>query len=293
MMEHLGADARAVMDGSTKERVAFVNRDHWIGYQQAKRILGQLHDVVEAQDVSRVPNVLIVGRSGNGKSSILERFMNQHPIQITESGAPYVPILRIDMPDTPDESELWSTILWALGISHRERDPAQIKKRQAKSTLIYVKAKILVIDELNNLVNAKKGAADLLSAIKEINNQLKISIVAAGTQAAINALNSEPQMKTRFDPAPLDRWTLDEEYLRLLMSYERLLPLPKPSVLASRTLAAVIYRMAGDTIGGTVKLIKLATTKAIQTGADRITVGLLDQLTWTPPGDWDAISRRI
>jgi len=109
---------------------------------------------------------------------------------------------------------LWSTILWALGISHREKDPASLKKRQVKSALQYASVRLLIIDEFNNLSNAGKKAADLLAAIKGLSNDLKISIVAAGTQAAINALNSDPQMKSRFEPAPLDRWRLDAEYLR-------------------------------------------------------------------------------
>lgn len=293
MMQHLEATTREVMERPKKGRVEFVNSDHWIGYDQASRILGRLDDLVAHPRTLRMPNVLIVGRSGNGKSSILERFTKRHPIQITQTGSPLAPILRVDMPDTPDESELWSTILWALGISHRENAPAAVKKRQVKSTMRYANVQILVIDEFNNLTNAGKGAADLLSAIKELSNDLRISIVAAGTQAAINALNSDPQMKSRFEPAGLERWSLDAEYLRLLVSYERLLPLAEPSGLGSREIAPVLYRMGGDTIGGTVKLLKTATVKAIEKGTERITVALLDDLAWTPPGDWDAVSRRI
>lgn len=292
-MKHLEESALEVMDEGKLRRVQFVQGDHWIGYTRATNILNRLDDLLAYPRSLRMPNILIVGRSGNGKSSILERFTKRHPVQITESGSPIAPILRVEMPDTPDETEFWSTILWALGISHREKDPAAIKKRQTKASMQYANVRMLVIDEFNNLTNAGKGAGDLLAAIKGLSNELRISIVAAGTQAAINALNSDPQMKSRFEPAGLERWTLDVEYLRLLVSYERLLPLAEPSGLASRALATAIYGMAGDTIGGTIKLLKSAAVRAIDSGTEKITLPLLEGLAWTPPGDWDAVSRRL
>lgn len=290
---HLASDVVSALELPKPERIEFCQMDRWIGYTRATQILEQLDQLLVYPRSLRMPNILIVGRSGNGKSSILERFANRHPIQVTAAGSPIVPILFIDMAETPDESELWSSILWALGISHREKETASIKKRQVKSSLRYAETRILVIDEFNNLTNAGKTSGHLLAAIKELSNELKISIVAAGTQAAINALNSDPQMKSRFEPAVLDRWRLDSEYLRFLASYERLLPLAEASDLASRELAPKIFGMVGDTIGGTVKLLKTAAVRAIETNTERITPQLLDSLRWVRPGEWDEVARRV
>ncbi|MBU0784118.1 MAG: TniB family NTP-binding protein [Gammaproteobacteria bacterium] len=290
---HLNEEVADVLTLPTPERIEFCQSDRWVGYTRATRILEQLDQLLIYPKTLRMPNLLVVGRSGNGKSSILERFACRHPIQITAAGAPMAPLLHIEMPDTPDESELWSTILWALGISHREKDPASLKKRQVKSALQYASVRLLVIDEFNNLSNAGKKAADLLAAIKGLSNDLKISIVAAGTQAAINALNSDPQMKSRFEPAPLDRWRLDAEYLRFLASYERLLPLAEPSGLATREIAPIIYGMCGETIGSTVKLLKAAACFAINNGVEKIDARVLKNLPWTKPGEWDEVARRL
>lgn len=292
-LSHLTTAVAEALELPKPERIAFCQTDRWIEYTRASQILNQLDQMLIYPRSLRMPNLLIVGRSGNGKSSILEHFCNRHPIQVTPSGTPVVPILKIDMPETPDETEFWSTILWAMGISHREKDPAAIKKRQVISTLQYACVRLLVIDELNNLANAGKGAGDLLAAIKGLSNTLKVSIVASGTQAAINALNTEPQMKSRFEPTALDRWKLNSEYLRFLASYEQLLPLAEPSELASRALAPKIYGMAGDAIGGTVKLLKAASVRAIEMGKERITGDVLDSMGWTRLGDWDAVARVV
>src|SRR5450830_1463683 len=49
-------------------------------------------------------------------------------------------------------------------------------------------------------------------------------------------------LKSRFEPAALDRWSLNAEYLRFLASYEKLLPLGEWSDLASREMATKIFR---------------------------------------------------
>lgn len=290
---HLEGDVAEALTLPKPERLLFCQTDRWVGYTRAARIMEQLDQLLIYPKTLRMPNLLIVGRSGNGKSSILERFTHRHPIQLNAAGAPVAPLLHIEMPETPDESELWSTILWTLGISHREKDPASLKKREVKSALQYASVRLLIIDEFNNLTNAGKKAADLLAAIKGLSNDLKISIVAAGTQAAINALNSDPQMKSRFEPAPLDRWKLDAEYLRFLASYEKLLPLAEASGLATRELAPIIYGMCGETIGSTVKLLKAAACHAINSGVERIDGRVLRDLPWTKPGEWDDVARRI
>lgn len=289
---HLLPEVREFLTLPNTERIQNCLEDKWIGYTRALSILKRLDDILVYPRTLRMPNILVVGRSGNGKSSLLERFINRHPVQINERGSAVMPILRIEMPETPDESELWSLMLWALAVSHREKDPASIKKRQVKSLLVHSQVRLLVVDEFNNLARAGKAAGDLLAGIKGLSNELKISIVAAGTPDAANTLASESQMWSRFEVAILDRWKLDQEYLRFLMSYERLLPLAEPSNLASRELAPKIYGMAGDTVGGAVKLLKLASAAAIESGAERITATLLDRLEWTRSDQWNEIGKR-
>lgn len=292
-LTHLDSEVIPLLQAPRSERVEHCRSDHWIGYTRATEILQQLDQLLIYPKTLRMPNLLIVGRSGNGKSSILERFAHRYPVQITATGSPIAPVLHIAMPETPDEGEFWSEILWCMGISHGERDSAASKKKQAKSILKYANVRVLAIDEFNNLTTAGKRAGDLLAAIKGLSNDLKISVVAAGTQAAINALSLEPQMKSRFEPAALDRWKLDVEYLRFLTSYEKLLPLAQPSNLASRELAPKLYAMAGETLGSTVKLIKQAASFAIESGHERIDERVLKDMKWTRQDEWEDIAKRV
>lgn len=292
-LDHLAPEVREVLKRSKQERIAFCREDRWIGYTRANEVRDKLDDLVAFPRSLRMPNLLIIGRNGNGKSAILDHFARAHEVQSAEDGTPIKPVLTVEMPDTADASEFWSEILWKMLIAHRQGDTARNKKRQAKSILQFAKVRVLVIDEFNNLINAGRKAGDLLASIRELSNTLKLSVVAAGTQAAINALNSDPHMKSRFSPVPLNRWSLNAEYLRFLASYERLLPLANPSGLATREVAPRLYAMGGDAIGGTVNVLKAAAKAAIETGTERITLPLLGNLDWTGPAGWEDVARAI
>ena len=256
-------------------------------------ILNELDQLVTFPKTVRMPNLLVVGRPANGKTSILHHFAKRYPVQKAEDGSAIYPIMSVEMPVTPDETEFWSTLLWDLGISHRERDSAAIKKRQVQQAMAYAHVRLLVIDEFNNLSSKAQAARDILGAIKWLSNELKICIVAAGTETSINALSTDPQMMSRFEPLVLERWKLDKEYVRFLTSFERLLPLAEPSQLWSQALATKLYGMGGDSIGNTVKILKKAAVRAIETSTERITIQVLDSLGWVAPDAWAAEQRRI
>jgi hypothetical protein len=289
---HLIPEVAAALELPLLERIEFCQMDRWVGYTRAQQILKQLDDVFAYPKSLRMPNILLVGRSDNGKSSIVQHFVHRHPMIMREDGSPGPCVAWVSMPATPSESSFWSEVLWSLNIRHGERDPPEKKRRQAFDAMEYASVRVLAIDEFNHLTNAGKDAAKLLAAIKNISTALRIPIIASGTQAAINALNSDPQMKSRFEPAVLDRWKLDREYLRFLASYETFLPLAQPSNLAGREIAPTIYGMAGDTIGGTVKLLKSAASHALRTGHERIDAGVLASMNYVRSGDWDEAARR-
>lgn len=289
---HLIPEVALALELPTMERIEFCQTDRWVGYTRAQQILNQLDDVFAYPKSLRMPNILLVGRSDNGKSSIVQHFVHRHPMVMREDGSPGPCVAWVAMPATPTESSFWSEVLWSLHIRHGERDSPEKKRRQAFDAMEYASVRVLAIDEFNHLTNAGKDAAKLLAAIKNVSSSLRIPIVASGTQAAINALNSDAQMKSRFEPAVLDRWKLDREYLRFLASYETFLPLAEPSGLATRELAPTIYGMAGDTIGGTVKLLKNAASYALRTGREKIDADVLNSMGHLRSGEWDEAAKR-
>jgi hypothetical protein len=86
--------------------------------------------------------------------------------------------------------------------------------------LATVEVKLLIIDEAQHvLAGPLLRQRQFLNVIKHLGNKLQLPIVAAGTQDALNAIQTDPQLAHRFEPAVLRRWTMGEDYLRLLASF--------------------------------------------------------------------------
>lgn len=291
--DHLRPEARDALELPRPARIEFCLQNRWIGYTRAEQILRSIDDLLLYPRTLRMPCLLVVGRSNNGKSSLVEQVPRRHPFIIGDDGRPAFSVSWLAMPGTPTESSFWSEVLYSLNIAHRVKDGPDVKRNAAMDAMRDANTRLLMIDEMNHLANAGKDAGRILAEIKNVTTALRIPILATGTQQAVNALRSEPQLMTRFEPLVLERWTLSKEYLRFLASYETFLPLAEPSNLASRELAPTIYDMSGDAIGGTVTVLKQATKFAIENGRERIDAKLLAAFKHSRPPGWDEAANRV
>ncbi|MBK7562251.1 MAG: hypothetical protein IPI68_12305 [Chitinophagaceae bacterium] len=82
---------------------------------------------------------------------------------------------------------------------------------------------------------------------------------------------ADHQMANRFEPALLPKWKFEDEYLRLLKSFEALLPLRKPSNLDDQDLAMKILSMSEGVIGEMATILRKSAIVAIQSKTECIT----------------------
>ena len=88
-----------------------------------------------------------------------------------------------------------------------------------------------------------------------------------------------------FEPATLPRWQFDKEFLRLLVSFERMLPLKNPSNLQETGLATKLFSLSEGYIGELSRLLTAASAQAILCGAERIDLKILSAIKWISPSD--------
>jgi hypothetical protein len=104
-----------------------------------------------------------------------------------------------------------------------------------------------------------------------------------GTLEAVRAIQADPQLASRFYRAELPLWHMGREYRKLLASFERMLPLKRPSQLSKEPLATKLLAMTEGTIGELSTLLKSAAIYAVRTSAERIDASVLTGLEWEPP----------
>jgi type II secretory pathway predicted ATPase ExeA len=277
---HLLPKVAVYLNRPDQERIEYIRSPRWIGYPKAQETLDRLNALLSQPKSHRMPNLLIIGDTNNGKTMLVKRFCSQHPPDDNPQGeAADVPVLYMQAPPVPDESRFYNAILELLFAPYKPGDRADRKQFQAIKLMRAVGLKMLVIDEIHHiLAGALSRQKAFLNVIKYLGNELEIPIVGVGTRDAFRAIQTDLQLSNRFDRAMLPRWSNDDDYLRLLLTFERATPLRKPSNLIDGSLADNIYAMTEGYLGEIARLLEKTAIAAVETGKEHIDKKLLSKL---------------
>lgn len=277
------------------ERIDAILKNRWIGYTRSNQILKALEMLLRFPDSDRMQNLLIMGESNNGKTTIARRFFNQHPPYletIVEKGTGNVfeivvrPVLMIQCPHVPHEKSLYYSLLDQMNLPYRKNTKPEYLKQTVINALIDMKVRVIIMDEIHHILSGSPAKQrEFLNLMKFISNEAFVSIVALGTNEASFALKAEKQLDTRFDKMIIPQWKYDDDFLRLLATIEKILPLEKESNFVAEKISKEIYSMSHGIIGEVIKITKLAAIEAIESGDEKITVKTLKDLNYISPFD--------
>ena len=188
------------------------------------------------------------------------------------------------MPSSPTISRFYASILAAGGAPALNYRSVVKYETVAIKILQTIQTKILIIDELHNiLVGNANNQREFLNVLKFIGNQLQISLIGAGTKEAYYAIRSDPQLENRFEPLVLPLWKNDAEFIRLLGSFQKVLPLQLPSDLLDADIRAEILARSEGTIGEISSLLTQVACEAILSGKERIDRESIEQTQYRSP----------
>lgn len=292
---HLSEIAAAKAGLSSQERIAHIRKPRWIGYTRAQEILGKLEDLLNYPKQPRMPNMLLVGSTNNGKTVLVNHFRQLHPANENIGGeAIIVPVLYVQAPPGPDERGLYNAILERLFERIRPAESTDQKRGRVIGVLSRVSLGMIIIDEIHHLLAGSLiKQRNFLNVLKYLGNELCVPIVGVGTQDAVRAVQVDPQLQNRFMPELLPRWELNADFARLLASYERILPLREPSSLTERPMASRLLALSGGTIGELTLLLEAAAIQAIRSGAERIDATAIENCGYVSPSARSAAAARI
>ncbi|MGA9995646.1 MAG: TniB family NTP-binding protein [Pyrinomonadaceae bacterium] len=286
-LTHLNEKTKALMDLSDELRIQRIRGTHWIGYTRAKHILVKLEELVTHPKTHRMPNLLIVGDTNNGKTMIVNRFQQRYPANDNPSGDAIIyPVMIVQAPPIPDEGRFYEEILEMLSAPYKPKDSPSQKQIQVITILKNISLKILIIDEIHDILAGKPAQQrHFRNTIKYLGNKLKIPIVGVGVKEAFSILQSDPQLANRFEPVILPRWEMGKQYERLLASFEVMLPLKNPSHLYETNMALKLLSMSEGLIGELSSILTQAAVLAIRTKTEQIDDRMLRKIKWIQPSD--------
>lgn len=269
---------------SDQERIDHLRMQRWIGYTRAREISDALEDLYNHPRVARMPNMLLIGRTNNGKTDMVTRFAAKHPATENLGGEHILaPVIFVQTPPKPTENGIYAEILRPLMIKP-VAGSNDAKRSQVIDILRAVQLKVLIIDEMHNtLGGSSQGQHQFLNLIKYLTNELRVSIVGVGDETLLNAVSIDAQIQNRFVPHILTRWVKGSEFTRLLKSFEKILPLKNASNLSDPLLSAKILSLSEGTIGELSTLLNAAAKLAIRSGIEAIDLEIVNACQFTPP----------
>ena len=238
----------------------------------------------------RPDNLLIVGASNNGKTAIARRFLARHIIaENPDAERSHIETTLVQAPNGPSIPQLLRSILTALGREPGPRPTSARLRAEVHGAMRDVGLRLLLIDDLHNIRGSRIGG--MLVELREIGSITGVSIGAFATKEIAHVFRLDEQLANRFALLTLPRWQFDDlEYAQLLATFERHLPLRRPSNLTGADLARQILTMAGGLIGGIATILRQAATAAIELGHERIDRSVLDGLTISSPEQIEAVA---
>jgi hypothetical protein len=284
-LNHIHDDFRHIAGLSNVERIRFLNEPRWVPYPNAVNILDTLRRLMEIPVRTRMPNLLIVGESNNGKTTIVNRFQKLHgQAYVNDNADPVKPVILAQSPPSADEKSLYISILERFFTPYRATDSTAKLRYQVIHQCRICNVKLLIIDEFHSLLTGSSvKQREVMNALKLLCNELALPIVGVGTREAVRVLHTDPQHASRFDVLPLSSWELNQDFQRLLVGFEKILPLKKASKLHSPELATLIHTISGGNLGNVHELLVRCAESAIQSGEEFISKKNIESKSWLRP----------
>ena len=276
---HLHTGVWSFLDERQEDRITRLYMPKWVSYPHSSEALARMEHLLRYPPCGRMPSMLLYGDSDIGKTMIVEKFVRDHPNICNEFGEVVArKILRVQMPPKPGDGRLYAQIIEGLE-SH-----ALINRRAADVGILGLRLlhryppKLMIIDEIHHLLaGTVREQRQMLNHLKFLSNELRIPIITVGTTEALYAMQTDPQIASRFEAFALPRWHESPGLREFVVSFGRLLPLHRPSPFGDKDMIRKVMACTGGLTGRITAMLAQAAELAIRQGTESISLDLLDQ----------------
>ncbi|MBP7065179.1 TniB family NTP-binding protein [Ferrovibrio sp.] len=275
--------------GSVAMDVAALRPPCWIPYPRANLGVRKLRELLQAPKSHRPLGMLLYGSTNSGKTTIARHFqniINKESVASTEecSVPDDRPVFIVQAPPYASADGLLSGVLRGINAPFQETWRLERKLAQVLHLLPRYGIKMLIIDEIHNsLVKPHDKRVQFLNTIRYLSNELRIPIVAIGTDLALSTIQSDQQLGNRLEPFRLPEWKADKGFAQFLGGILKHLGLDPLEAVRSRKFCEKVINMTDGLTGEIWALSVKAADYVREHKLEQLNEDVLDSIAWVRP----------
>ncbi|ART78112.1 hypothetical protein B4U37_19630 [Sutcliffiella horikoshii] len=211
-------------------------------------------------------HLFIIGSSNVGKTIMAENYVEKYPKSLykDEEGTEVdiMPVLYVEVPHPFTLMEFYYAIIDSLGAIRLESNPkVNDLKIRVHHLLKVQKVKLIIFDEINNILTSRINNSEAMDAIKHLSNKTGISLVLMGTPESKTLRALDEQYKSRYRPKTLTRFeSCDDEFCDFLKRVEEQIKPPSPIGLGEKStyFPQLLFEQSKGKIGYLIPIIQEA-----------------------------------
>lgn len=269
-------------------RIERIRTELWVPYPEAKEVLTIMSRLFDAPNETRPESLALIGDPSFGKTYLIEQFVaaKMPTDELVEGTEPEVPLVRIEMPESPEPAAMLRELIAAVNAPFSPRLPIDELMRKLMVLVESLRIRVFIIDEFHKgFHGTHRQQMVMLNVARGLTNRTKRPLIVAGTEDVDSFLRNDTQLDERFIRRRLRRWKEDADLQRLLKGFEQQLGLQQPSRLASPEMTSLIHQLTGGRMGRISRLLALAAETAILSGEECISDTLLGKMAKQLPGE--------
>jgi len=237
-------------------------------FPHVKRATAALDRLYEYECVEEEPeHMMLIGESGVGKSTLLIRYSDLHPV-IEHEEFTEIPVLYVKVTPSCTPRKLAGLLLRGLGSPFWNKGKEDELTVQVECLLKACKVRLVILDEANHLVDrgGEKTQHTTADWIKTLSDEVHIPFVLAGIPRIERLNHTNDQLRGRFrEVVRVHRFSVanksaELEFRSVLAAFKRVLD-DLPTVDFSESILARQFAFATD---GRLREIRKLLVRAVE-----------------------------